>query len=511
VLINLKALIVVLTIAIAVFVIARPICLRFIAEADFLRRRNIWITLTVVAFVSPSFWLFVGVAIPLLAWAARKDATPVALCVLVMQVIPPIAQDIPVAGVNQLFSLYSYRILSIAILVPVALRLMKSKDKTKSGARTLTDILMVSYCLLQLVLLMPYETTTNTLRRGFLFSIDILALYYVVSRSCTSRRAIVDTMASYFLACAILAPLAMVESLRSWLLYQGIGDQWGSVNAVAFVMRADALRAQVSAGHPLVLGEMLAIAFGIWLYLGSRLQSKAWITAGGIWIWMGLIAAYSRSPWLSAGVTFFTYLALVPKGAGRFFKAVLVSVLLGAMVLVSPIGGRVIDNLPFVGTINEDSVAYRQLLAERSWELIKQNPLFGSPFVLQNMEDLRQGEGIIDLVNSYASVTLFFGVAGLCLFIAPVLVGLWNSRRVIRRSSDSDRDLSLLGAALIACTMGMLFNITSISFVASVSQLYWLFVGLMMGYIQIGIGDGATERGARANAGDNPAAQSKRS
>ena len=62
-LLNLKALVVILGIAMMVFIIAKPICLRFMAENDFVRRRNTWVALTIVAFLSPSFWLFVIVVL----------------------------------------------------------------------------------------------------------------------------------------------------------------------------------------------------------------------------------------------------------------------------------------------------------------------------------------------------------------------------------------------------------------------------------------------------------------
>jgi hypothetical protein len=78
-LINIKALIVVLTAAIAVFVIAKPICLRFMSEQNFARRRNIWLALTIAAFLSPNFWIFAVGALALLTWGGHKDPNPLAL------------------------------------------------------------------------------------------------------------------------------------------------------------------------------------------------------------------------------------------------------------------------------------------------------------------------------------------------------------------------------------------------------------------------------------------------
>ena len=43
---------------------------------------------------------------------------------------------------------------------------------------------------------------------------------------------------------------------------------------------------------------------------------------------------------------------------------------------------------------------YRERLAERGWEIVIAHPFFGDQFPWPEMEDLRQGEGIIDIVNS---------------------------------------------------------------------------------------------------------------
>src|SRR5262245_10431772 len=111
-----------------IFRFARPIAMRFTSAEDFSRRRNVWLALTAVAFLSPSFWVFVAVAVPLLVWAGRQDSNPVALYLLLLHVIPPIPVAIPVIGISQLFDLDNYRLLSFCILVPAALRLRRTKD-----------------------------------------------------------------------------------------------------------------------------------------------------------------------------------------------------------------------------------------------------------------------------------------------------------------------------------------------------------------------------------------------
>jgi len=93
--IELKVLIVVLGLSVIVFALAKPVALQFSAEADFKRRRNVWMALTVVAFLSPNIWLFALLAAPVLYWGGRKDSNPLAFYLLLLMIIPPVSRQIP--------------------------------------------------------------------------------------------------------------------------------------------------------------------------------------------------------------------------------------------------------------------------------------------------------------------------------------------------------------------------------------------------------------------------------
>ena len=67
------------------------------------------------------------------------------------------------------------------------------------------------------------------------------------------------------------------------------------------------------------------------------------------------------------------------------------------------------------------------------------------------MQDLRQGEGIIDLVNTYMTVLLENGFVGMALFLSFILIALRRAWSASRRSRVADPDLSLLGASIVAC------------------------------------------------------------
>lgn len=490
---NLKALVVVFGIALIVFAVARPVCLRFMAEADFVHRRNTWFALTVVAFVSPNFWFFAAIAMPLLAWSAHKDPNPLALYILVSCVVPPnIEFDIPVVGINALFPMSYLRVLSFAVLLPIAWRLLGAKAMKNHGRFSAVEWFILAYAVLHLALWAPYESATHIMRRGFLYFIDIVILYFVAIRACSSRKALVEVLAMFCLLCTVLASIAVFESQRGWLLYQGISIAWGDPIAFAYAMRDGSLRAQVSAGHSIPLGYLLAIGFGIWVYLSAHVKSRQWTVMVGLVLWAGLISAHARAPWITAVVVAFAYLALVPNGAARVVRAAVASAILAIVVAVSPIGGRIIDNLPFIGSVGQENVEYRQLLATQSWEMVQRNPFFGDVSVLNQLESLRQGEGIIDLVNTYAHIAMFYGLVGLTFYLAPFVIGLWKSYKLSRQTARSDPAVSTLGALLVACMVGFLLAMAMGGFGPVVQNLAAVLIGLSATYARLGLREAAT-------------------
>ena len=155
------------------------------------------------------------------------------------------------------------------------------------------------------------------------------------------------------------------------------------------------------------------------------------------------------------------------------------------MDFASPYADKVIAFLPFVGNINEGSIDYRQRLAEITWTLVQQNPLLGTPYFSNYMEELRQGQGIIDIVNTYAVIALGYGLIGLGLFVA--FFGLLAIRciKAVRRFFNVDSDFSMMGASLVACIFGTLLIIATVSNYLSIPYLYFALAGLTAAYLRL--------------------------
>jgi hypothetical protein len=492
---SIKRLIVVLTIAAIVFHLAKPIALRFMSGEDFSRRRLVWFVLTAVSFVSPSFWLYALVAVPMFVWADRKDSNPIALYLLMLHVIPPAGFILPILGNNGLFPIDNYMLLAFCVLLPATMRYRKNREEAVGGRLGAMDVLLLAFGALQVALYTPPDlhfaipdSPTNVLRRAVLFFLDTYLVYFTVSRTCQSLRKMVDAAATFCLACAVMASIAMFENMRHWLLYLEVIGNWGiPLSASTWLTRGSELRAQASAGHSLALGYLLAVGFGFWLYLKSHVQSGARRIGATLLLWGGLFAAFSRGPWLGAVTIYFTFFAAGPRAASRLVKGTLFALGVALLIMVSPIGDRILDVLPVMGNTVDANIVYRQRLAERGWEIVLAHPFFGDQFPWPEMEDLRQGEGIIDIVNTYLGVALSYGFIGLFCFLSFILLGITKVYARTRVLVHSDPNLALFGTSLIACIVGTLVMIDSSSFILGCEKMFYVLAGLATAYTRLTI------------------------
>jgi len=472
---NLKALVVVLAIGWAVFAFCRPFCLNFMTKEAFARRRNVWFALTIVAFVSPSFWIYAIVALVVLAWAAARDENPLALFAVTLFVIPNVSFYIPTVLVNTLFDLTQYRILSLAIVIPAIFRPQFGREPPQSPFRR-EDAVLAAFLVLQVVLVMPYQSGTATMRKTLLLFMDIFVLFYAFSRLGTRER-LTEVLASFLIGFGVMAPIAIFESVRGWLLYTGIAGVWGDPNVFSWLVRGDSLRAQAAANHSINLGFHLSMALGFYLFLRTRGVDRFRDFTVLATLIGGLVVTYARGPWIAAICAGVLFLATRPDAGKRLAGAAVALGILFALMYVSPLKESVLDRLPFISTADQETIEYRRLLAEVSWTLIQQHPFFGDPFVASRMESLRQGQGIIDIVNGYIYTALFNGLVGLALLVGFSLLALFRGFAAFRQSSD-DRDAATLGAALLACMVAALVYVAT----AGYNETLYMLFGLSVSY-----------------------------
>jgi hypothetical protein len=475
---SLKALVVVLFLATIILAVAKPLALRFMSEEDFRRRRAVWYVITIAAFASPSFWLYAAIAAPVAFWAGRKDSNPAALYLFLLWAAPNASAPIPMV-----FELSHDKILQLFVVLPALLRRPSETPgmpvPTRQGIQW-TDFLLLAFFTLQVIPSIPHDTWTNVVRHEFLIVMENWAVYFMFARTLRDGRSINETLAMLVLTCAIMAPLAAFESARGWLLYVTAAENWGlSESSFAYVDRAGLIRAQAGVGHYLPFGLVMAMGFGATLHLRHFMKSWKEPVAIGVLMWVGLLASYSRAPWIIAVLVMFTYLWLMPQGMRRVAKGALAFGVVAAALAPTSIGQRVLNALPFIGKVDTYNVDYRQRVLEKGLELIPLNPWFGDIFVERKMQELRQGQGIVDILNGFLNVALHAGLvtAGLLVLFLLIVIGRtwWAGRKALR---PDDSTVSSLGFILVACILGMILDI----WLGGFADVVWILTGVAVAY-----------------------------
>ena len=495
---HLRAFVVIAVLSAASFlVLHKPVVAMGMAEEDFRRRRNLWLGVTAAAFLAGNFWIFVVIATSFLLFA-RKERNPFALYIFLLFVVPPFHVALPGLGiVNKLFELNFPRLLALVVLLPFALR--RREPGVPGFGKHPADWLVAVFMVLQVVLYYRGDTLTNTLRLGLFLFLDAFLPYYVASRSIRTGQDLRDIMLALITAALLLVPIAAFEFVKHWLLYSALAGALGmDWDAGAYLGRGGTLRAVATTGHSIVLGYLMGIA--LLLHLGLRHGNplpRAWafgVAALGI----GLVASVSRGPWVGAAAGILAMTLASRQPGRRLVRLVVPTVAVALIVLVSPWGEKLLDYLPFVGSIDANNVTYRQHLFEVSVQVISLSPWFGSPYFAFTapMQELRVGN-LIDVVNTYLLVGLRYGYVGMALFCAIFATALGAVVAALRRQRDEATERFNQGQAIFGMLVAVLVTLATVSDITLIPYLYWCAAGLAIGYAQLVARETVVERAPR--------------
>jgi O-antigen ligase len=486
---NIRALIVILVLSTVFFAVAHQSACTISGKENFTLRRNLWLILTLAAFLVLNFWIyaFFLMVMLLLMYANRHESNPPALFFFLLFVLPMGTTQIPGMGlINFLFDISSVRLLALIILLPAFLSLRKKNESPPFG-RNGPDKMFAAYLLLTAVLYLRDSSFTDNLRQTFYLFIDVFLAYYVFSRSLVNMNVFRDAILSLVLAIMLLALIAIFESYKHWLLYSYLTDALKLDGITGYLGRDGIIRAIVTTGQAIALGYLMVVGIGMFLYVRQSIEQKYIRLSGMALLAGGLVVPLSRGPWIGAVVLIVVFIATGPKPFRNLASLAMVAILCLSIISVLPEGNRIINLLPFIGTTEKGSVDYREQLITNSMKVIKQNLWFGSVDYLKTpeMEEMRQGQGIIDIVNTYIQVALSTGLVGLGLFVsffARILRGIYRAMYSI---SNKNSEEYLLGRALLSTLSAILLIIFSVSSISFIPIVYWSFAGLGVAYSQM--------------------------
>lgn len=495
----LRALFVVLMLALPAFLISRWALAPVIGLTQLHRRWGAWLAATLLLFIAHNQWLYALGTLAIALACMRREANPLALYVMLLLVAPPLQVQIPGFGVvNFVADLSHSRLLALGILLPAAVQLYRDARIPRLGS-TAVDRLLLTFVAYTVLLQLRDTSVTDTLRVLVYNVLDVVLLYFVASRTLVNRQAMREVMACCVMAGMVLALIAVFEAARGWLLYSSLSNALGAISPIGgYILRNNILRATASAGHSLILGVYFVVALGALLFLAGLIRGDGRRLLLTAMLVLGLLASLARAPWLAAMLLYLLQaLASVSPGAVLMRRSAMLTGL-GTLLLLSPMGGSVIALLPYVGNIDSYNVTYRENLLETSLTVFWRQPWTGSANYLETpeMQTMMQGQGIIDMVNTYLQIAMAYGVIGLALFVATFFLALVHGLRVLRHG-QADLETRALAGTLCATTVVLLLLIYTVSSISIVPTMYWLLLGMLC----------ALPRTAPAHAVDHPGAR----
>lgn len=483
-----RALVVILSLAFVVFAIAKAPATQLISFQDYSRRRNLWFGVTIAAFLTQNFWIYLLISTSLIFISSKTEKKPVALFFILLFVVPQGFVDVPGFGiVNYIFTLSHQRMITLIIFLPLSFQLFGKKDSVAFG-KLLPDKLISAYMLLIVALYLRETTLTDVLRQAFYQYIDIFLPYYVISRHLKKIEDFKHAILAFILASMVLAIVGFFELVKHWLLYKSLFNALDIQQVMtSYLGRSSYLRAIASAGHPIALGYVMAVAIGLYFFLQHYIKSNLYNRLGLLLILAGLYASLSRGPWVGALVVVLALALTGRNSIQRLGKLAIVGVITLLVLSILPFGEKIINLIPFVGETETGNISYRQKLIVNSTHVIKRNPFFGSVNYMHapEMQELKQGQGIIDIVNSYVGIALNSGLVGLFLFLGFFVSIILKIFSQIRKIPDKVSPEHLLGQSLIASLLGILLIIFTVSGISVIPIVYWSIAGLGVAFIQM--------------------------
>ena len=439
----------------------------------------IWLAITSFTFIMTNFWLFIIASAALIFVFSRAEPIKPAIYVLLLAATPPEAYDIPgFAGINKLIAISPQLVVALIVLIPSLL----SGAQMKKIARTANtaDILVLLWLALQIALAVRAPTVTHMLRLGLQEFLMLAPLYYVLSRYPKRFEDLRIISAALVLSVIVLCAISVVEFLRNWNLYNSVSNNWGSTAPLWYKFREGYLRAVVTTQNPIAWGVVAMTGFGIAFATLNDQVSRFYRYAGFAVLGAGVIVSMSRGPWVGAAVVVMMMVMIGPKMITRSIQLSAAGGLALIAAMATPFGNRILSLLPFFGDSASDTIDYRQQLLQVSWEVVMEKPFFGSVDYLEHpkLQIMRQGEGIIDIVNTYIQVLLGSGFVGLFLFVGILLSTLLAVYKAMKSARTHNTKLALYCQAYFATIVAMMLTIFTTSSVAPIPLFFWSLIAL---------------------------------
>lgn len=439
----------------------------------YFQQRAIWVMpgLLAVALITPFLPLFLFMLVLLLPVISRTRGEAAGLFIIASAGLPDLPFTLTAGGAT-LFTIGNFHALGFSLLA--ASYICRGGGRVRWGWR---DLPMAIFVVLNIIAVVRGLNPTSVLRETIVVLMTFVVPYVALRRSVTNIADARFMMMAICFAAGVQSILAVYEMRAMWPVYNSLPEHFGIPEnfSRALKIRGGLMRTHGAFPESTSFGWFLAIAFTLTIAVRRNFASRGyWAIALGI-IALGLFASGARVGWLALGIGFVAIdyfrrrygvmmrsLAIAAVGYAGLYVVAITTGLFGGIVGLTDDGG---------GTLE-----YRKLLFSRGMEEFYRYPLTGrsSTDVQFALSDLRQGEGIVDFVNSYIYYALTTGIFGVIAFLAMFLIALRAalSARVRPPLPDDAPAMQLAAAAFAVSAFSLVTAFTS-GFGGSISLFYF--------------------------------------
>jgi hypothetical protein len=438
----------------------------------------IWALSAIVVFSLPAKWMVFGLmAAAMAVCCVLKPAYRVGLYLGVMAVIPSnYDTNVPFPGINYLIELDYGKIATLVILGPLFFAVI-----AKPAPKFLrsVDYLLLGFVLLCGVMSIRELPLTSMLRSLFDLFVKAYLPYIAITRTMTSMKDVAEAVKAMFVGLVAVAVIGFISAARSWNYYANIldftrakifGEYRNGILRISSTMNSTLLGVAMGGGvlqayHFMKTRELpTLIAFG-----AMGLFAFVCFATGSRGAWLGALAMPATLFIFTSRSTFYR----------RAFVAA--SVLVTAYLYSDIVGGQ--------RTFDGGNIDYRAELLRVGVQEVAKRPLFGSPNFAdaEAFQALRQGEGIIDIVNAYLQYALLYGLTGLLLFVSTFVLAIGGAMKAIGeldkapRNDDVVNDRRRLLAVLVSMMVGQMILLVTTSTTSYISNYNFMLLGMVVG------------------------------
>jgi O-antigen ligase len=435
----------------------------------------LWFVAITVSFFIGIWGLLAAVLISATVFRSQHESVKVIYFIALLPALPLEKYHIPFPGINFLWDISFARLLVVCVLLPIFLgafhRFVNFKEYRS------IDIFFSLYTVLIMLLTLRNGNFINDIRSMFNIVVEFAIPYFVISRFITSPAQLNWALSGFLISTVFVSFFSIFEAHMSWRFYSQLlyslsleFDIWSIISIERYGI------ARASGGammQPLAAAYVCAMAIIVALYFWT----KKYLSFLGF-CFISLIFLYALLLTGSRGGILILAVGLLVIGFMGLKRGT--RVFLGtALALATPFFAGVLFAIDLNDLDSEGTFEYRWQLILNSINAVMANPIFGAINYLDNetLEQSRQAQGIIDVVNTYLWVTLKYGFVGLFLFsmvFISIVVGVF--KKTVTSTSDHK------GLLLSLLTMTIVFIGTT----SDVSFIIWHYVvvlGLSRAYL----------------------------